>query len=563
MEQGPLLTPRQPSNSTNITYSLDATSLGAGNTIDASTGQVTFVSGWTGVSTVTASADGCNGPTTANHNVTTNSDVATPVFTLGASSSRCQGPGSVTYAATATNATGISYSLDATSLSNGNNINATTGAVTFAPGWNGTTTITATAAGCNGPTTATHTVTINPAVAVPSFISGSSSTRCQGAGAVTYTANAANTTGITYTLNAASLSGGNTIDGSTGEVTFAAGWSGTSTITASAAGCGGPRTATHTVTITPSVGTPTFTAGATSSRCQGTGTVTYGASASNNTGITYSLDAASLGGGLTINSGTGAVTYVSGWSGTTIITATATGCNGPTTATHTVTVNGTVAVPVFAAGSSSTRCSGGSTVNYAATATNATNITYSLDFLSSLTNSINSSTGDVTWSALWVGSTTITATATGCGSPRSATLTVTIIGAVSTPTFSSGSSSSRCQGAGTVTYTANASNTSGITYTLDATSTGAGNTINPTTGAVTYVAGWSGASTITASAAGCSGPKTATHTATTNLPVGTPSFTLGATSTRCQGSGPVAYAATAANATGITYTLDACQFIWW
>ena len=36
------------------------------------------------------------------------------------------------------------------------------------------------------------------------------------------------------------LAGGNTINSSTGDVTYVAGWSGTSTITASAAGCNGP-----------------------------------------------------------------------------------------------------------------------------------------------------------------------------------------------------------------------------------------------------------------------------------------------------------------------------------
>ena len=41
---------------------------------------------------------------------------------------------------------------------------------------------------------------------------GSTSTRCQGAGVVTYSATSTNTTGITYSLNAASLTGGNTID---------------------------------------------------------------------------------------------------------------------------------------------------------------------------------------------------------------------------------------------------------------------------------------------------------------------------------------------------------------
>ena len=549
------------SNSTNITYSLDATSSGAGNTIDASTGAVTYVAGWTGLSTITASADGCAGPKTANHIVTTNTSVGTPVFALGSSSTRCQGtPPSTLYTATAANATGITYSLDAASLSGGNSINAATGSVNFAPGWNGTSIITATATGCGGSTTATHTVTVTGNVAVPIFTGGPTSTRCQGAGAVTYTANATNATSITYTLNAPSLSAGNTIDASTGEVTYVGGYAGTSIITATATGCGAPRTANHTVTVTPGVATPSFSSGATSSRCQAGGSVTYTASAANNTGITYSLDAASITGGLSINSGTGAVTYVAGWSGTTVITATATGCNGPTTASHTVTVNGIVATPVFALGTSSVRCLGASTVNYSATATNATGISYSLDMLSLIAgNTINASTGDVNFSVLWVGSSTITATATGCGGPKSTTHSVTVTGAVAIPSFSSGSTSSRCQAANTVTYTATAANNSGITYSLDGSSLGGGNTINSSNGAVTYVAGWSGSSTITATATGCNGPKSSTHTVTTNPPVATPSFTSGSTSTRCQGSGPVVYAATASNATGITYTLDAAS----
>ena len=64
--------------------------------------------------------------------------------------------------------------------------------------------------------------------------------------------------------------------------------------------------------LTSTVGIPVFTLGATSTRCQGAGTVTYTATATNNTGITYSLDAASIAGGNTINASTGAVTYVAG-----------------------------------------------------------------------------------------------------------------------------------------------------------------------------------------------------------------------------------------------------------
>ena len=84
-------------------------------------------------------------------------------------------------------------------------------------------------------------------------------------------------------MNAASITGGNTINASTGDVTYAAGWSGTTIITATATGCNGPKTATHTVTVTPTVGTPVFALGATSTSCQGAGTITYTATATNNT----------------------------------------------------------------------------------------------------------------------------------------------------------------------------------------------------------------------------------------------------------------------------------------
>ena len=103
-------------------------------------------------------------------------------------------------------------------------------------------------------------------------------------------------------------------------------------------------------------GVPVFVLGSSSVRCQGAATIIYTANATNNTGITYSLDAASAGGGVILNTTNGNVIYPAGWSGTTIITASASGCNGPLTSSHTVTVTPTVGVPAFALGASSTRC---------------------------------------------------------------------------------------------------------------------------------------------------------------------------------------------------------------
>ncbi len=544
---------------TGITYNIDALSIAAGNTINATTGQVTYVTTWSGTTTVTATATGCNGPKTANHVVTVTATVGTPVFTAGATSTRCQAAGSVTYTATASASTSRSYSLDAASITGGNTINTTTGAVTYVAGWSGTSVITCTAAGCNGPSTATHTVTITPIVSAFAFNGGTTSTRCQGAGPVTYDATATNTTGITYSLSAAAVTAGNSINVSTGVVTYVATWTGATTITATAAGCT-PLTATHTVTITPSVGNVIFTSGTTSTRCQGAATITYAATATTNTGITYTLDAASIAGSNTINSSTGAVTYAAGWTGTSVITATATGCNGPKTATHTVTINATVAATIFTNGATSTRCQGTGSVAYPATALNSTSITYSLDAASTAGgNTINSLTGTVAYSATWSGTTTVTATAAGCNGPTSSTHVVTITPTVGTPVFTGGATSTRCQGAGNVTYIAAATNSTGMTYSLDAASITAGNTINATTGAVTYIASWNGSSVITASAAGCNGPKTSTRTESITPTVGTPVFAAGLQSVRTQGAGTNTYTVTATNSTAITYSLDAAS----
>ncbi len=357
----------------------------------------------------------------------------------------------------------------------------------------------------------------SPTIGLPVFTLGATSTRCQSGGNVTYSATSTNSTGITYSLDAASLAAGLTINAATGQVSYIPGWSGSTIITASAAGCGGPRTSTHTVTITPTVGSPVFALGATSSRCQGAGTETYTATASNSTGITYSLDAASLGAGNTINPTTGQVTYVAGWVSSSVITASAAGCSGPATATHVATCISSVTTPVFALGATTTRCQAAGSVTYLAAASFSTGMTYSLDAASiAAGNTINSTTGAVTYVAGWYGTTTITASAAGCNGPKTSAHSVTIT-PDGTPAFVLGSVSARPNGAGSVTYTAIASNGATVTYSLDATSIAAGNTINSSTGAVTYTAAWLGTSTITATVSGCAGNKSSTHTAQTKI----------------------------------------------
>jgi hypothetical protein len=102
-----------------------------------------------------------------------------------------------------------------------------------------------------------------------------------------------------------------------------------------------------------------------------------------------------------------------------------------------------------------------------------------------------------------------------CIAVNSTVFPVTVIANVGVPVFVLGPTSTRCQGAGTVTYTATATDNTSLTYTLDPVSLAAGNTIDVNTGVVTYVAGYSGISYITATATGCGPTQQATHTATT------------------------------------------------
>ncbi len=168
----------------------------------------------------------------------------------------------------------------------------------------------------------------------------------------------------------------------------------------------------------------------------------------------------------------------------------------------------------FDMGGSSARCQGKDTITY--TAHDGTNeIYYGIDLNSAWAgNAINTSTGEVYWASNWIGESTITATSINCTS----THTVTTRGKLGKPAFILGDTSYRCAGAGTQTYEALANYRDSTIYSLDAASLAAGNTINRYTGTVTYVAGYAGTSTITATSYGCTvgGTKTSTHKAITN-----------------------------------------------
>ena len=189
--------------------------------------------------------------------------------------------------------------------------------------------------GC-GSVSATGTIEVTPSVGTPVFNAGGTSL-CQNAANETYTATATNTTGITYSVSPVAAG---TINASSGEMDWDAAFSGTATITASAAGCNGPATATRTVIVSPTVGTPTEPTPSATTICQGSSPTTYTTSATDATSYNWSV----TGAGNTI-SGTGTtatVTWNPSFTGVATISVTANGCNGPSaSASTTVTVRPT------------------------------------------------------------------------------------------------------------------------------------------------------------------------------------------------------------------------------
>jgi gliding motility-associated-like protein len=117
--------------------------------------------------------------------------------------------------------------------------------------------------GC-GTVTETGTITVTPVVGTPGTPTPSASVICQNSPNTVYTASATNATGYNWTVTGT----GNIISGTgtTGTVNWAAGFSGSATVSVTANGCSGPSApASTTVTVRP---TPLATISGTTSVCQ-------------------------------------------------------------------------------------------------------------------------------------------------------------------------------------------------------------------------------------------------------------------------------------------------------
>ncbi|MDQ6527943.1 gliding motility-associated C-terminal domain-containing protein [Flavobacterium sp. LHD-85] len=298
---------------------------------------------------VDATENGCTTPTRTEVKATINT---VPTINSTTEGSIC-GSGSVRLTATASTGVTINWYADPTSstvLGTGTTFNtpALTATTTYYVG-------AVASSGCTSTSRIAVAAVINTASSI-AFTSGTQNpTVCSGASVpnavYTFGGSATNATvsNLPTGLSAA-------VDTNAKTVTISGNPTAGGTYTITTVGHTAPcteKTIQGTVSLSPNVTIAPFSA-ATSTRCQGAETITKTTTASNSTGITYNLDSASSAGGNTINSTTGAVTYVAGWSGTTTITASAAGCNGPVTTTHTVTTN---ALPTATISGNLTACS--------------------------------------------------------------------------------------------------------------------------------------------------------------------------------------------------------------
>jgi VCBS repeat-containing protein len=550
-----------PSHGT-LSFSSATASSGSTNITPGGTITYTPTGGYSGSDAFTVQVSDGTATATTTINVTVTPTVGTPGFTLGATSTRCQAAGTVAYGASATNTTGITYTLDATSTGAGNSINASTGAVTYLAGWSGTSTITASAAGCNGPKTATHTVTViaNPTPSATGYydVTNASGTAAYGAINVTTTSSGGGVFGGSCGITAPFGYNGTSLGA--GSYTFSFSSPVTSVKMPVAINYSGSlQSVSISVNGSPYVLTSCNNIGLATTNClgntdpvviSGLGTITTAGATSSPSGIILINGSIST---FTVNVPAGTYSVF--------------GISIPVVNLAPVFVSSSPQVLTVCQNASATDIKGLLHVNDADAGQTETWSQQSapshgtLNFSSATASSGSTNItpgGTITYTptAGYSGSDAFTVKVSDGSASANMVVNVTVTPTVGATSFTLGATSTRCQGAGAVTYGASATNTTGITYTLDGTSTTGGNSINASTGAVTYVAGWSGTSTITASAAGCNGPTTATHTVTITPTVGTPVFTAGAASARCQGAGTVTYGASASNTTGITYSLD-------
>ena len=515
-----------------LTYSLDAASLALGMSIDANTGAFSWTpseaqGGLTPSVTITVTDNGTGNLTDSETFTITVGEINTaPVLAAIGNQSVSEGA-TLSFTATATDADlpaqSLTYSLDAASLALGMTINSSTGAFSWTPteaqgGLTPSVTITVTDNGTGNLTDSeTFTITVNEINTAP--VLGAIGNQSVNEGAtLSFTATATDADlpaqSLTYSLDAASLALGMTINSSTGAFSWTpteaqGGLTPSVTITVTDNGTGTlTDSETFTITVNDINVAPVLAAIGNQAVNEGA-TLSFTASATDADlpiqTLTYSLDAASLALGMTINSSTGAFSWTTteaqgGLTPSVTVTVTDNGTGTLTDSeTFTITVNDINVAPVLSAIGNQT-VNEGATLSFTATATDADlpgqTLTYSLDAGSlALGMTIDANTGVFSWTPTeaqggLTPSVTITVTDNGTGTlTDSETFTITVNDTNVAPLLAAIGNQVVNEGA-TLSFAASATDadlpTQSLTYSLDAASLALGMSIDANTGVFSW-----------------------------------------------------------------------------
>ena len=511
-----------------LTFSLDAASIALGMSIDANTG----VFSWTptesqgGIApsvtiTVTDSGTG-NLVDSETFTITVNDTNTAPV--LGAIGNQTVDElATLSFTATATDADlpadTLTFSLDAASIALGMSIDANTGVFSWTPteAQGGTTpsvTITVTDNGTgNLVDSETFTITVNDTNTAP-VLGAIGNQTVDELATLTFTATATDSDlpadTLTYSLDAASIALGMSIDANTGVFSWTpteaqGGTSPSVTITVTDDGTGNlVDSETFTITVND-INTAPVLGAIGNQTVDELATLTFTATATDSDlpadTLTYSLDAASIALGMSIDANTGVFSWTpteaqGGTTPSVTITVTDNGTgNLVDSETFTITVNEINTAPVLGAIGNQT-VDELATLTFTATATDADlpadTLTYSLDAASiALGMTIDANTGVFSWTPTegqggTTPSVTITVTDDGTGNLiDSETFTITVNDTNTAPVLGAIGNQTVNELA-TLTFTATATDTDlpadTLTFSLDAASLAAGMTIDANTG---------------------------------------------------------------------------------